>query len=118
MTTSTNEITSKYWQPKKGEIGEVVEGIEDINQCIENIVMTRKGSVPHNPEFGCDAWKYVDAPEHIAIPNMKREIIDALTAWEARITVTSIETECEIGHVTITIYYEINQEVYTKEVTI
>ncbi len=71
--TNLNEIKSVNWQPKLNEIGSVVEDLDDIDQCIRIILMTRKGSDPHRPEFGSDIWQYIDAPVNITIPNIIRK---------------------------------------------
>lgn len=47
--TNLTEITYVDWQLKFNTIGGVAEGVEDINQCIAIILLTRKGSVPHRP---------------------------------------------------------------------
>ena len=40
--TTLNEITYVDWQYKLNSIGSVAEGVEDINQCIAIILLTRK----------------------------------------------------------------------------
>lgn len=123
MVKLLNEITSVDWQPKKNAIGEIVEGIDDIKQCINNILLTSKGSVPHNPEFGSDAWKWIDKPVNIAIPNIIREIIDSINMWESRVKVSSVEAEIDGSHVIITLSWKLkdsaNSDIEeTQEVTI
>jgi phage baseplate assembly protein W len=93
-------ITSKNWQPKLGAIGEVVENIDDINQCIEIIITTPKGSDPHRPEFGSNIHEYIDYPVNEAIPNIIREAIDAILMWEPRVTVSGIQVEINVSQVT------------------
>jgi len=88
-----DQITSVDWQPKLGEIGEIVEDIADINQCIKIILSTPKGSDPHRPEFGSDIWKYIDNPVNSAIPNIIREAVDAIHTWEPRVRIKSIRAE-------------------------
>lgn len=85
------DITSPDWQPKLGEIGAVVQGIDDIKQCINIILSTPKGSVPFLPDFGSDLWKYVDYPINQATPYLIKETIDAIEMWEQRIRITNIE---------------------------
>ena len=82
--TTLNEITYVDWQFKQNSIGEVAEGVDDINQCISTILTTKKGSVPHRPTFGSDIYKYVDYPVNEAIPNIIREATDAIGLWETR----------------------------------
>jgi len=88
--TNLNQIKSVDWQPKLNEIGSVVEGTDDIDQCVRIILMTRKGSVPHRPEFGSDIWQYIDAPVNVAIPNIIREAMDAINLWETRVEIKGI----------------------------
>jgi len=90
MAMRVNDITAIDWSPRLGSPGEVVTGLEDIEQCIGIIISTRKGSVPHRPLLGCDAWRWIDAPANIAIPNINREVADALELWEPRIKVTGV----------------------------
>lgn len=40
--TNLNEITYVDWQLKLNSIGEVAEGVDDINQCIAIILLTKK----------------------------------------------------------------------------
>ncbi|MDI1471937.1 putative bacteriophage baseplate protein [Thermodesulfovibrio sp. N1] len=102
MKTIDN-IESVDFQPKFGEIGEVVENIEDINQCIRIILSTPKRSDPHRPEFGSDIWKYIDYPVNEAIPNIIREAIDAVNTWEPRVEIKSIRAKVEQANVILQI---------------
>ncbi len=101
--TNLNEIKYVDWQPKLNEIGEVAQGIEDINQCIYIILTTQKGSVPHRPTFGSDIFKYIDYPVQEAVPNIIREVIDAISEWETRIEIKEIGTEIDVSMVKIKI---------------
>ena len=91
--TTLNEIKSVDWQPKLNEIGSIVEGIDDIDQCIKIILMTRKGTNPHRPEFGSDIWQYIDYPINEAVPSIIREAFDAVTLWETRVEIKGITVE-------------------------
>jgi len=64
--------------------GQVVEALNDIRQAISILLKTPKGSDPHRPEFGCDAWRYLDKPVTVAVPNVIRECTDAVERWEPR----------------------------------
>ena len=97
------DIKSVDWQPKLNEIGSVVEGAGDIDQCIRIILMTRKGSDPHRPEFGSDIWQYIDAPVNIAIPNIIREAMDAINIWETRVQINSITAEIDNENIKLNI---------------
>ncbi len=71
-------------------IGAVVQGVEDVNQCITIILTTPKGSDPLRPTFGCDLWQYLDVPITLAVPHIVREVTEALTIWEPRIRVIAV----------------------------
>lgn len=102
-----NEIKSADWQPKLNKIGEIVEGIDDINQCLTIILTTPKGSVPHRPEFGSDILKYVDNPVNEAIPNIIRETADAISIWEKRIEIKSAKAEIIESNIAITLEWQL-----------
>lgn len=94
------EITSADWSPMLDStaaqlglasgVGAVVQGLDDVNQCITIILSTPKGSDPLRPTFGCDLWQFLDAPLTQATPHIVREVTEALTIWEPRIRVISI----------------------------
>jgi len=88
-----DEIKSTDRQFKLNDIGNAAEGLDDIDQCIKIILMTRKGSVPHRPEFGSDIWQYIDYPINESIPNIIKEAYDAITLWETRVLINSITAE-------------------------
>jgi Bacteriophage baseplate protein W len=84
------DINSADWSLKLGALGEVVEGVADVDQCIAIILTTPKGSDPLRPTFGADIWRYIDVPIDIARPAIVRELVDALTLWEPRITMVEV----------------------------
>jgi uncharacterized protein len=90
-------IASADWSLQVGagpadgsEIGNVVQGVADVEQCIAIIFSTPRGSDILRPTFGCDLFKYVDRPINTAIPRIVRDATAALTLWEPRITLVSI----------------------------
>lgn len=97
------DIKSVDWQPKLNEIGSVVEDIDDIDQCIRIILMARKGSDPHRPEFGSDIWQYIDNPVNVAIPNIIREAMDAINIWETRVQINSITAQIDDSNIILSI---------------
>ena len=84
------QIRALHWQPRFAEIGEVVEGVADIAQAIGIILLTPKRSDPHRPEFGCDAWLYLDQPVTDAIPRVIAAAWAALERWEPRARIVDI----------------------------
>jgi phage baseplate assembly protein W len=84
------DITSADWSLKLGAIGEVVEGIADVEQCLEIIVTTPRGSDPLRPTFGADIWRFIDAPINTALPAIVSELTSAITLWEPRVNLLSV----------------------------
>lgn len=114
--TTLNEITYVDWQFKQNSIGEVAEGVDDINQCISIILTTRKGSIPHRPTFGSNIYKYIDFPVNEAKPNIIRETIDAINLWETRIKVNSVLVDIIESNVYIKVEWTLKQS-KTKGIT-
>jgi uncharacterized protein len=97
-----DKITHRHWSMKVGRadpatgvapdaFGDIVTAIDDLSQSITNIVLTPKGSVPTEPEKGCDILAAIDRTPDIAIPILTREIWDAITIWEPRVTVQKVD---------------------------
>lgn len=108
MTTRIDQIAATDWSPRVGIPGEVVTDTGDIDQCIGIILATRKGSDPHRPLFGCDAWRWLDAPVAVAIPNIVREVVDALDMWEPRIKVVRVLVSfTAAGQVTVNVEWQL-----------
>lgn len=83
---------TQHWQPALEGDG-FVEGLQDIQQCISNILTTPVGSQPLRPDFGSNLHLYIDWPINRARPHIVRETVDALRKWEKRITVTRVNVE-------------------------
>lgn len=90
MATKINDIKAVNWQLSVNKIGEVVEGIEDLRQCIQIILTTTKGSDPLRPLFGSDIWRFIDTPVTTAVANISAEIIDSIGKWESRVNVEKL----------------------------
>jgi phage baseplate assembly protein W len=98
------DITSADWSmaldtqgvPGSG-IGNIVQGLADVNQCIQIILTTSKGSDPLRPTFGADVRRYIDAPINAAIPAIVREVTEAILRWEPRVTLVSINAAPVLG---------------------
>src|SRR5579862_1435041 len=91
------EITSADWSlaldtpglPGSG-IGQVVQGLADVEQCIGIILTTPKGSDPLRPTFGADLWRFIDYPANRALPAIVSELTQAITQWEPRIKLLTV----------------------------
>lgn len=84
------DIRSPFWQLSLTGAGNIEQGYNDVSQCIDVILRTQKGTDPLRPNFGSNIFFYQDAPVNIAIPNIKREIIDAISIWEPRVEIVRI----------------------------
>ena len=90
-----NRIAHAHWQMRLGTFadpatGEIAAGLDDLEQAINIVVLTEKGTVPLQPEMCCRLLPWIDKPPADAIPNFTREIWDALATWEPRIVVTKV----------------------------
>lgn len=94
---SVNDMQASDWQLSVEGVGMVVQGLDDIRQCVNLILLTRKGSDPLRPEFGCDMYLYIDKPINTALPLMKKAMLEAIRQWEPRIDVLGITQEVDFG---------------------
>lgn len=84
------DITSTDWSLELGAIGSVVQGIDDIDQCIAIILTTPQGSDPLRPTFGADLWQFIDTPLNVAVPSIVSQVTAAIATWEPRVTLQSV----------------------------
>lgn len=98
------DIPFQHWSmrvgradPRTGAVppfwGEIVSGVDDLDQSIANLILTPLGTVPTEPLKGCDVYPWLDRTPDVAIPNMTRAIWDALSMWEPRIVVQDVTIE-------------------------
>jgi phage baseplate assembly protein W len=107
FVATLSQIKSPIWTLSANGNGGIAEGLAAIRQCVSIILQTTKGTDPLRPEFGSDIYKYSDAPVNIAIPNIKKSIIDALNLWEPRIKVIDVRHELEISELTFSVVYRL-----------
>jgi phage baseplate assembly protein W len=91
--TTLADITSADWSLALGAIGDVVQGIADVEQCLGIIVTTPRGSDPLRPTFGADIWRFIDFPINRALPAIVGELTAAITVWEPRVTLVSVTAQ-------------------------
>lgn len=84
------DITSADWSLKLNDMGAVVQGVDDVQQCIAIILTTPQGSDPLRPTFGANLWSYIDNPIGTAIPSIVKEVTGAITMWEPRVILESV----------------------------
>ncbi|MFW6057693.1 MAG: hypothetical protein ACOC9W_02445 [Persicimonas sp.] len=90
MATDTTALTSR-WATRLGVRGEVLQGVEEIEQEIRVVCRTQKRSVPQDPELGVDWLKVLDLPVSEATPIIVLEVTEALARWVPRAKVQSVE---------------------------
>lgn len=109
-----------HWQLRLGRnlvapasaLGEIVHGLEDVEQAIHTIVLTEKGSVPTEPEKCTRLAPYIDRRSDYAIPNITREIFDAIRAWEPRVVVEQVRISQEdFGHWRFPVFWRLAADV-------
>ena len=118
-----NTIPFKHWSHKVGRAdpvtgvvppiySEIVVAVDDLHQSISNLILTPLGSVPTEPEKGCDLLPYIDRHADIAIPNVTRVVWDALTMWEPRIVLQEVKV-VQVGeaHFACNIYWRPSESV-------
>lgn len=106
-----SNIDSAVWGISTLGYGVIAEGIAVIRQSIDIIIRTSKGSDPLRPEFGSNIYRYQDTPMNVAVPNIKREIVQSLAMWEPRIKVMSVTHYFEsVSHVIFEITYRVTDE--------
>ena len=109
------DITSADWSLALGAIGDVVQGIADVEQCLGIIVTTPRGSDPLRPTFGADIWRFIDFPINRALPAIVSELTSAITVWEPRVTLVSVTAQPVIdastqsgAHLDVTLNWQLN----------
>jgi uncharacterized protein len=74
-------------------LGEVVQNIDDVIQCIQIILTTPKGTDPLRPDFACDIYSFLDKPITRAMPIIVREVTTAINRYEPRVKIISVRAE-------------------------
>jgi len=117
MATKLSDITEINWQISTGASGTVAQGIDDIRQCVQIILLTTKGSDPLRPLFGSDIWRHIDKPVKVSAALISAEIIDCLGKWEARIIINKIIYEIKGEQIKFYLYLTLLQSGETAEIS-
>lgn len=99
------DIRQRDWSLSTVNQGDIVQGLDDISQCIYIIVTTAKGSDPLRPEFGCDIRQYLDKPT-TSVPDIIREVTRAIEIWETRVELTKVQAQLDISTVNLKIEWK------------
>ena len=105
MNPSHTSPRSKHWQLAPLEVSDgVVQGYDDIEQDIFNVLATRKGTDVTRPEFGSNHFDYIDTPEDIFVPNVVREVFLAVKTWVKRAVMDKVEFSGHAPEITMSVY--------------
>ncbi len=91
-------IDNPIWGISTIGYGVIVEGIAAIRQRMDLAIRTTKGTDPLRPEFGSRVYQYVDKPVSVAVPNIKKEIVEALQMWVPEVKVIAIRHYYEASY--------------------
>ena len=119
MAVRVPDIQTAYWSPELNDAGEIVENIEDINQCIEIILTTPAGSDPHRPDFANRLGDYIDRPITEVTPLLIKEVYASILRWEPRVNLENVEvfpSSSDLGKVDITVSWSIPNSII-EEIT-
>nr|DAF13294.1 MAG TPA: baseplate assembly protein [Caudoviricetes sp.] len=79
---------TRNWQVSLNDSSAIVEGANDIAQCVYIILTTIPGSDPLRPDFGSNIFQYMDKPIRTVQAAIVYAATEALKKWETRIEVT------------------------------
>lgn len=70
--------------------------VHEVLQNVRTILATRKGAVPLDRDFGLTT-EHIDKPMPVAKMLMRSEVIDAIEAYEPRVTVVSVDFDEDVS---------------------
>ncbi|HZP46254.1 MAG TPA: GPW/gp25 family protein [Candidatus Binataceae bacterium] len=74
-------------------LGQVVQGLADIEQCLMIILTTPPGSDMLRPDFACDLFQFIDQPITVALPALVAEVAAKIAKFEPRIKLLSVTAQ-------------------------
>ncbi len=105
-------MLTRHWQiaPLASD-KDIVTDLDDINQCIINILSTRKGTDVTRPNFGSDHLNFIDLPEDLFIPNVTREVILAINTWEKRVLLEKVTFSGQAPHLSMSVHWRVAEAI-------
>lgn len=94
---------TRNWQMSLADPQAIVEGLDDITQCVYIILTTIPGSDPLRPTFGSNVYQYLDKPLETVRARIIYAVAEAIGQWEKRIEVTGCSVTRNADKTTITI---------------
>lgn len=93
-------------------IGQVVQSLADVGQCISIILGTMPGEDPWRPTFGCDLTQFIDRPLPAALPAIVGAVTAAIETWEPRVKVLNVTAQpvgaSAPGSLTVNVVWQID----------
>ncbi len=116
--TLISAIKSTQWTLSLAGKGAIVQGLDDIKQCVRVILETQPGTLPLDKDFGCGAYNFTDLPTITGIPKMVAEISRCLLKYEPRIENIKVSQVQNVEQVVFSITYSIKNTVLTDQLNI
>ena len=77
-----------------------------IKRSLMNLIKTKKGTRPFNPQYGCDISDYLFSYEPgFTEYNLQKEILDAINKHEPRVSVNEVDITFEENGIVLNIQY-------------
>jgi phage baseplate assembly protein W len=102
---TVDQITGGDWQMGLSGLGMIAQGVDDINQCLQIILLTVPGSDPLRPEFGAGIFNLIDLPANLAIFKINAEVISSISKWEKRVKINRVRTYYQEDKIEVEIYW-------------
>lgn len=103
---------------RTGENAAPVKNDIAVNNSLNNIITTAKGSVPGHPEFGCGMSKYLfELIDPMIKESIKAEIEYAVQRWEPRVVIRNVEVkdDPDYNRLTVKLVYSIKNDIDSNQ---
>ena len=91
--------------PVSGDIRPIINETA-IKRSLMNLIRTKKGTRPFNPQYGCDIGDYLFSYEPgFTEYNLRKEIIEAIGKNEPRVSVSEVDITFEENAIELNISY-------------
>lgn len=122
MLARKTDIPFVHWQMKRDEdgraqLGDIAAELDDLSQEIRQAILTPKGSVPLNPEKGCNLDQYRDRPQNAQYLFVAAEVRETLKRDVPRIVVHEVGVENTFTSVTIKVTWSPTELVLEEFIT-
>jgi uncharacterized protein len=116
---NTQNIISPNWTLSISEAYELVQGVDAVQQSIQIILETQKGSQPLMPDFGINLANFVGKPMTSAAAELISDIRFQIEKYEKRAKITSITQQAQAnGQFTINLFWTYNGATGTNSITV